>query len=69
MYTFSTNVVGITVVTVMVIPSTTISVSVGISVVAVIITMVDPGACIADETIGLLDVKLGRLMVEVGSIY
>lgn len=52
-----------------VIPSTTIAVSVAISVVAVTITIEDPGASIAEENRGLLDVELGNALVGVGVIY
>lgn len=58
-----------TVVTVMVIPSTTISVSVEISVVAVTMTIEDPGASMADENMELLDVGVGVMLVDVGAIY
>lgn len=58
-----------TVVTVMVIPSTTISVSVAISVVAVTITIEDPGASMAVENMELLVVELGIMLVDVGAIY
>lgn len=53
----------------MVIPSTTISVSVAISVVAVTITIEDPGASMAVENMELLVVELGIMLVDVGAIY
>lgn len=55
-------------VTVIVMPSTTISVSVGISVVAVTMTMEDPGANMAEEEMELL-VEVGTTLVDVGAIY
>ena len=50
-------------------PSTTISVSVEISVVAVTMTIEDPGASMAEENMTLLVVELGITLVDVGAIY